>query len=131
MAVYLDTSAFVKLVVKEPYTQDLCTWLRARDVHVVASELLRTEGLRAARRHSVAAVGKMRTALEAVELVAVSTDVCERAAELDVRIPRSLDAIHVATALTVGDRLDAVVTYDSRLAEACQSYGLRVESPSA
>jgi predicted nucleic acid-binding protein len=40
-----------------------------------------------------------------------------------------LDAIHVATASLLGPDLEAVVTYDRRMIEAAQLYGLPVASP--
>lgn len=43
---------------------------------------------------------------------------------------RTLDAIHLATALRLGSDLDAVVTYDNRLAEAARTLGLPVAAPS-
>jgi predicted nucleic acid-binding protein len=42
---------------------------------------------------------------------------------------RSLDAIHLATALALGDDLDAIMTYDQRMADAARGFGLRVEAP--
>jgi len=52
-----------------------------------------------------------------------------RAAELDPSTLRSLDAIHLATALEAGDELTAVVTYDARMSEAAEQLGLRVLAP--
>mgnify|MGYP006275813897 CR=1 FL=1 len=129
MALYLDTSAFVKLFCKEEHSGALRAWLEERHEDLVASDLLRTEALRVARKLSPEATLLARQLLEAVSLVTVSSDICERAADLDPDIMRSLDAIHVATALALGDRLSAVVTYDARMADACAAYGLRVEAP--
>ena len=129
MAVYLDTSAFVKLFCEEEHSDQLRAWLGSRREDLVASDLLRTEALRVARKISPQATLLARQFLEAVSLVLVSSDICERAAGLDPDIMRSLDAIHLATALALGDRLTAVVTYDSRMAEACSTYGLRIEAP--
>ena len=53
----------------------------------------------------------------------------ERAATLDPDALRSLDAIHLASAMELGDELDEIVTYDARLAEAARSYGIAVISP--
>ncbi len=61
--------------------------------------------------------------------MAVTTDICQRAAELDPSILRSLDAVHLATALSAGDRLEGVVTYDQRLEAACSAHGVRFEAP--
>ncbi|MBK5250721.1 MAG: VapC toxin family PIN domain ribonuclease, partial [Actinomycetales bacterium] len=43
---------------------------------------------------------------------------------------RSLDAVHLAAALSLGDDLEGIVTYDDRLAEAAQANGVPVASPS-
>lgn len=129
MAHYLDTSAFVKLVVAEEDSAALRTWALDPGVHLVASDLLRTEALRAARRHSPAALLQTRALLEAVTLMTVTADVCERAAELDPMILRSLDALHLASALALGDDLQAVVTYDDRLTQACVAHGVPAIAP--
>ena len=42
---------------------------------------------------------------------------------------RTLDAIHLATALALGDDLDAVVTYDERMVEAARLVGLASAMP--
>lgn len=129
MAYYLDTSAFVKLVVEEPDSEALRTWIERNDSELFSSDLLRTEGLRAARRHSVEALAETRQRLDAITIVAVSTDVCERAAELDPLILRSLDALHLAAALTVSDELEGIVTYDDRLVAAASLHGVAVVAP--
>ncbi len=129
MPYYLDTSAFVKLVVAEEDSAALRAWALDPGVRLVASDLLRTEALRAARRHSPAALLQTRALLEAVTLMVVTADVCERAAELDPMILRSLDALHLASALALGDDLQAVVTYDDRLAQACAAHGVPVIAP--
>ena len=43
---------------------------------------------------------------------------------------RTLDAIHLASALSLGDDLAAVLTYDRRMADAAESRGLVVVAPS-
>jgi predicted nucleic acid-binding protein len=126
---YLDTSAFLKLVVSEPESRALLRWLRKQKAELVSSELMRVEALRTARRHSPEAFAEARSRLDVVTLMTVTSDVCERAAELDPSIVRSLDAVHLATALMLGDQLTAVVTYDQRLVDACAAHGIRVEAP--
>jgi len=129
VAYYVDTSAYMKLVVAENDSAALRGWIEQTDADLVSSDLLRTEALRAARRHSHAALAQTRVLLEGLTLVAVSTDICERAAELDPSILRSLDAVHLATALVLGDQLQCVVTYDDRLASACAAHGVAVIAP--
>lgn len=128
-AYYLDTSAFVKLVVREPGTAALRRWIRTEDPAFFSSDLLRVEALRAARRHSAQAVEAVRQRLAAVTLIAVTPGICEHAADLDPSILRSLDALHLASALAAGEDLAGVVTYDDRLTEAAVGYGVRVLAP--
>lgn len=129
MTYYLDTSAFLKLVFAEPESKALRAWAGTGMGEFASSDLLRTEALRAARKDSPEALLDVRAALEAIDLVSVTSDICERAAELDPSIMRSLDALHLATALALGDDLRAVVTYDERLAAACALHGVRVVAP--
>ena len=129
MAVYLDTSAASKLVVREAETTALRRWLRQRNDEVVASDIMRTELVRATRRVAPGAVAQARAVLDAVTLIGVSTTILERAALLEPTTMRSLDSVHLATALDLGDELDVMVTYDHRLAEAAQASGLVVVAP--
>jgi predicted nucleic acid-binding protein len=129
VAWYVDTSAFVKLVVAEKHTPAMRRWAEAQDDQLFSCDLLRTEALRAARRHSPAALLEARLRLDTLVLLRLTTDICERAAELDPQIMRSLDALHLAAALTVTE-LDGVVTYDERLADACRVHGVAVTAPS-
>lgn len=128
---YLDTSAFLKLVVDEEHSDELRAFVALPDYAPFSSDLLRTEGLRAARRHSPAALLRARSIMDAVTLVSITPTMCERAAELDPSILRTLDAIHLATALALADQLESVITYDARLAEACSLHGVPVIAPQA
>ena len=128
MAHYLDTSALVKLVVVEPDSDALYTWLSAADRLPVASDLVRTELLRAVRRFPDQMV-RARDVLNSITLIRADTGTFERAALLDPVLLRSLDAVHLAAALELGDDLEGVVTYDDRLAEAAALHGARVLAP--
>ncbi len=129
MAHYLDTSAAVKLVVKEPETTPLRRWLRSHD-QLVSSDLTRTELLRVTRLHAPERVTAARAVLDALHLLVITTAVCERAALLEPHQLRSLDALHLASALQLGDELDGIVTYDQRLADAAVHLGIPVVTPS-
>lgn len=129
MAYYLDTSAVVKLVVSENESAALRSW--CTDKVLVASDLVRTETLRAARRHSPDALAQARRVLTALVMLGLTAEACERAAELDPMILRSLDALHLACALQLADELEGVVTYDERLGEACVLLGVPVVAPVA
>jgi len=129
MVFYLETSAFVKIVADEDFSTQLREWIRGVDMSYVSSDLLRIEALRLSRRRGSGVAKAARDALAGVDLIGLTSDICEVAADLDPAILRSLDAAHVATALSVGDDLDGVVTYDQRLAEACANLGLNVVAP--
>jgi predicted nucleic acid-binding protein len=126
---YVDTSAFLKLVVTESGSAPMARWALAHEDELFSSDLMRTEALRAARRHSPEAIHVARQRLEAITLVSLSPGVCEHAATLDPAILRTLDSLHLAAALTVADELEGVVTYDDRLAAAARIHGVAVVSP--
>ena len=130
MNAYIDSSAFVKLISLEPETDALLQWLADHRPTLVASELLRTEVIRAVRRFDPNALVTAKERLLTVNLLAMPSSTFARAAELDPRILRSLDALHLASALDLGDDLDVLVTYDERLAEACMLHGIPVVAPS-
>lgn len=129
MAWYLDTSAAAKLVVEEAGSTTLREWLGDRVV--VSSDLLRVELVRAVRLHEEAVRRQARYLLETVDLIRITPQVCDLAAELDPHVLRSLDALHCATALSLGVDLEGVVCYDRRMQEACRVLGLTVEAPGA
>jgi uncharacterized protein len=129
VAFYVDTSALAKLVVAEAETKALRKWFRAADRNPVTSDLARSELLRAVRRTDPSKVVRAREVLESVTLIELTTTVCEHAGLLDPAILRTLDAIHLAAALVLGDDLEGFVTYDDRLAQAAQATGIRVVTP--
>ena len=126
---YLDSSAAVKLIVEEECSAELTQWIAETDPEFVSCDLLRVELLRACRQHSPEALAAARDRLDAVTLLPMSTDLSQRAADIDPAVLRSLDALHLAAALSLGDDLSVVVTYDDRFAEACRLYGVKVLAP--
>lgn len=129
MAFYVDTSAFLKLVRAEPHSKALAKWVEHIDRTLVGSDLLRAEALRTARRESTAHVSRARECLAMFPLLRVSVDAWQRAGELEPAGLRTLDALHLALALSLGPELEGVVTYDRRLAEACVVNGVQPLSP--
>ena len=128
---YLDASALAKLVTREAETERLRAYLAARANAIrFASALAHAELLRAAHQLGDEAVATAREVLARIELVDVSRELLEHAGTLAAghRL-RTLDAIHVATATVAGDRLEALVTYDLRMAQAAAALGLPVERP--
>ncbi|MGC9155457.1 MAG: type II toxin-antitoxin system VapC family toxin [Ferrimicrobium sp.] len=129
MAFYLDTSAAAKLVMAEPDSPAMARWAAVHESQVIASDLLRTELLRATRRAAPDRVQRARSVLDALTLLSLTSATFERAAILDPQQLRSLDALHIAVALELGDELDGIVTYDERMAAAAASYGIGVIMP--
>jgi len=126
--VYLDSSAFVKLVLAEPETPALLAALEGVE-RLVASEILEIEVLRATHRGG-GDTAAARIQLAAVRLLPLSSEIRKRASELDPPSVRSLDAIHLATALYFGERLGGLYTYDERMSLAAREVGLDVQAPS-
>lgn len=124
--VYLDTSAFLKLVVAEKHSDALREALAGEALW--SSILLDVEAHRAARRLGVAP-DVVAGFLESVSLVAPGDTTFAAARDLQPHELRTLDALHLATALELGADLDAVVTYDRRLATACAEIGVEVRAP--
>jgi predicted nucleic acid-binding protein len=129
MAHYIDTSALAKLLVAEPESGALRQWIAFADATLVSSDLTRTELLRAVRRRVPERMVQAREVLDSLVLLHVTADEFEAAALLDPAVLRTLDAIHIATALTLGDELESIVAYDERLMHAAESVGIRITSP--
>ena len=130
MQLYVDTSALVKLVVVEAESAALRSYLAecASDVRMAAA-LARTEFVRAVAAHrSIDVLENARRVLSRMHLVTLSNRLLDAAATMAPRELRTLDAIHLAAARTAPD-LRAMVTYDSRLAEAAATAGIAVVSP--
>ena len=127
-ATYLDSSAIVKLAVAEPESPALRQHLRRRRP-LISSALARVEVLRALLPAGSAAVASGRAVLVDIDLARITDRVLAAAATLQPVELRSLDAIHLATALQLGDDVRQLVTYDERMANAARGLGLRTASP--
>lgn len=128
--IYLDSAAIVKLVHAESESQALRDWLDERaEVGWISSVLAEIESSRALARHAPAAVARLHLVLDLVDLI--DLDAGTRILAQTVKPPtvRSMDAIHLATALRVEPRLTSFVTYDKRLADAARVAGLTVDAP--
>jgi hypothetical protein len=126
--VYLDSSALVKLIVREPETTALRAYLR-REPQRLSCGLARTEVLRAVRPLGPAALETARRLLRSIHLVRLDDTLLDAAGVLEPLTLRSLDAIHLAAAQLVAPSLRAVVTYDRRMADAAASLGFPVAAP--
>ena len=129
MAWYLDSSALVKLVVAEEETPALWRWLKTDDRRPVTCDLGTTELRRAVERGAPDRIAMARLVLDTVTVVALARNTFLWAAQLDPPEMRSLDALHLAVALDLGDSLDGIVAYDVRLAAAADRHGIPVVAP--
>ena len=119
----------VSSVVAETDSAALRTYLADRGSRRVSSALLRTESLRAVRHLGPDALATVREGLRRVDLIGIDDRILDAAGTLEPQVLRTLDAIHLATALAVGDDLEAIVTYDERMIEAARLLGLPTATP--
>ena len=134
-AYYIDSSAIVKLIVSEPESGALVETVRERGL--VTSEIALAEVPRAIRRLLSGRQARERRAverefprvLESLAYVPVDRPLLVRAGSFREAYLRTLDAIHLASALAVDTDITAVVTYDERQVEAAESAGLVCLSP--
>ena len=127
--VYIDASALVRLVLAERGWEALSAYLADHPDRAV-SAIAVTEVRRALLRSMGSAARARRAAevLARIDLVAVTPAIIQRAGDLLPTMLRTLDAVHLATALEIGP-IAAVVTYDHRLAEAALANGINVAAP--
>jgi len=128
MRCYLDSSALAKLVIQEPESHDLRVVLK-RSRLMLTSAISDTELRRAAQRISQSAIDATPRVMSIVAQREVTRDLLLSAARIQPAHLRTLDAIHLATAVDLASELDSFITYDNKLAEAAISAGLRVEQP--
>ena len=125
---YIDSSAIVKLVAREPESAALRRFLE-RCRPLVASALVRTEVSRAVLTLGDAFLRRATDVLSRIELVRINSRVLSDAGILQPAALRSLDAIHMATAALFGDTLSGVITYDGPMTDAARLYGWKVSAP--
>jgi predicted nucleic acid-binding protein len=127
-AIYLDSSAIVKLAVAEKESAALRRYLRGR-VPLVVSALARTEVARALLPLGPSAVQRGHDVLARLEQIRVSDRILLEAGSLLPAEIRSLDAIHLATMRQLGASLRRLVTYDSRMSSAASLLGISAVAP--
>ncbi len=128
--IYLDSSALVKLAVAEPESEALTYWLSQQPNLIrVSSSIIRVEVPRAVWRADPRALAESYQQLMRMREVLLSDPVLTRAAAARPATLRSLDAIHLASALAIKDDLTAFVAYDKRLLAAAAEAGLPTASP--
>ena len=141
--IYFDTCALLKLIREDTHSEALGAFIDAQPAtRWFSSEIARTELARTVRRVNHDDRGRLldeprlRAELsyaerlwERLDVIAVSSRILNDAADIEQPFLRTLDAIHLAAASSVGGGLSAFITYDKRLAAAAQETGLPVRSP--
>jgi len=129
--IYLDSAAVVKLVHAEPESPALRDWLDKRaEAGWISSVLTEIESFRALARYAPDAVSRLPAVLDQINLIDLGPQIRILARTARPATVRSLDAIHLGTALHSRPGLTSFVTYDKRLLEAARAAGLPVDSPS-
>ncbi len=129
MAFVVDSSAIVKLIVDEPKSKSFGTWLKNCKHDLFVSEIAHTEVARAITRVDASLHGQLKAVLERFGTIRVSSQILTIAGVLRPTNLRTLDAIHLASCLILGDDLKGFVTYDSAQADAASHNGITVLAP--
>jgi len=124
---YLDTSAIAKFVRPETETAALRRWLAPE--RWILSDLHRSELRRAAARAGGGALTRAERLLAESDIIRIDAEVFDRAGRLLPLNLRSLDALHLAAAMTLGPDLAGLISYDQRLISAAVSVGIDSASP--
>lgn len=120
----------MKLIREEDETAELRAWLGAEpEQPVVTSELGRVEVLRAARRAGSEVLSEAHAVIGDVDLIPLDRGVQDLARDIGQPPLRTLDALHLASAVLLRDELTAFVAYDQRLLGAAESAGLATTTP--
>jgi predicted nucleic acid-binding protein len=128
--IYLESSALVKLVFEETESDALAQWLADRQaMPKFSSELTTIELVRTCRRRDADAVVGARQVLAGLDLIPLTADLVESASSIGPPDLRSLDAIHLSSALLISEDVTAFVAYDVRLKTAALAAGLEVVAP--
>jgi uncharacterized protein len=128
--IYLDSAAIVKLAHAESESAALRDWLRERaETPWVSSVLAEIESFRALARYAAAAVTRLHPVLDQIDLIGLTPRIRLLAQTVGPVTVRPLDAIHLATALSIGPSLTTFITYDKRLLDAAVAAGLPSDSP--
>jgi uncharacterized protein len=130
MMIYLDSAAIVKLAHAELESPALRDWLLERaETSWVSSVLAEVESFRALAGHAPEAVARLHPVLDLITLIDLDPSIRIRARAIAPATVCSLDAIHLAAAMSLQSQLTSFVTYDKRLADAVARAGLEVDAP--
>ena len=128
--IYLDSAAVVKLVHAEAESAALRDWLHERaETGWISSVLTEIESFRALARYAPDAVPRLPAVLDQIDLIGLEPPIRILAQTARTATVRSLDAIHLGTALHARQTLTSFVTYDKRLLDAALAAGLPADAP--
>jgi uncharacterized protein len=120
--IYLDTSAAIKVLLDEDGSAEMGRLFAERD-DLVASRLLAVELNAVADRRDLSLLD-VREVVDSIALVSLTDDIAQRAIELRTGL-RTLDALHLATAATLGPLVTEFLSYDRELNAAAERHGIR------
>jgi uncharacterized protein len=131
VALYCDASALAKLVIDEPESDALTAFIQGENpfgttIDMVSSVISQVEVARAAKRLGPAVHEKVASVLAAVTVISVRHGIVQISSHLPPENLRTLDAIHVASALSSAHDM---ISYDHRLNSAAALAGVKVYSP--
>lgn len=128
--IYVDSSALLKLLHEESESAALADWLTTQaGKPILSSELANVEVVRACRRINPDVLPDAKALLAGLDLIPLTGAVMAEAADVGDTTLRSLDAIHLASALSIGADLSFFIAYDHRLSEAASAAGLHLLAP--
>ena len=128
--IYLDSAAVVKLAHAEPESPALRSWLDERaQTGWISSVLTEIESFRALARYAPGAISRLPAVLDQIDLIDLDLRIRILAQTAKPATVRSLDAVHLGTALHSRPGLTSFVTYDKRLLGAARAAGLPTDSP--
>jgi len=124
---YIDASAFVKLIVEEKETQAL---LKSLPPSLISGEILTVEVMRTTVHSDAETIAFARKLLAGINFMPISSEVISIASLFGAHIKsKTLDAIHLAAALSIGSTIDGIITYDKTMIANAKLLGIPVLSP--
>ena len=124
---YIDASAFVKLIVEEKETQAL---LKSLPSSLISGEILTVEVMRTTVHSDAETIAFARKLLAGINFMPISSEVISIASLFGAHIKsKTLDAIHLAAALSIGNAIDGIITYDTTMIADAKLLGIPVLSP--
>ena len=119
---YLDSSIALQAIFPTPDQARLLSWFSANTTGLVSSRLLRTEVVRVLRREN-RPLDSAQWLLDRVNLIYITRYIHARAESIERHI-KTLDALHLATALSVNSVV-TVLTHDQAMRDAAESLSLK------